>query len=105
MTFPLTLLPHKMAHSHFWPRASLMKSGRRVLAQTNIVVGHDRFNVQVRDPRSLRSRARSGAAEQGVKKVTAPMPGKVVRLLVEVGARVEANQSVIVIEAMKMQNE
>jgi biotin carboxyl carrier protein len=33
------------------------------------------------------------------------MPGKVVRLLVDVGAKVEANQSVIVIEAMKMQNE
>jgi biotin carboxyl carrier protein len=74
-------------------------------AETNIVVGHDRFSVQVRDPRSLRSRGRSGPAEQGVKKVTAPMPGKVVRLLAEVGARVEANQSVIVIEAMKMQNE
>ena len=74
-------------------------------AETSIVVGHDRFNVQVRDPRSLRSRSRGGTTEQGVKKVTAPMPGKVVRLLAGVGAKVEANQSVIVIEAMKMQNE
>jgi biotin carboxyl carrier protein len=59
----------------------------------------------VRDPRSFRSRQRAGASEHGVKKVTAPMPGKVVRLLAGVGAQVEAGQSIIVIEAMKMQNE
>jgi biotin carboxyl carrier protein len=73
--------------------------------ETGVVVGHERFAVQVRDPRSLRSRARAGAEEQGVRKITAPMPGKVVRLLAGVGAAVEAGQSVIVIEAMKMQNE
>jgi pyruvate carboxylase subunit B len=38
-------------------------------------------------------------------KVKAPMPGKVVRVLVGVGTQVELGQSVIVIEAMKMQNE
>jgi biotin carboxyl carrier protein len=74
-------------------------------AETNIVVGHARFGVAVRDPRSFRSRQRAGASEQGVKKITAPMPGKVVRILAAVGAQVEAGQSVIVIEAMKMQNE
>lgn len=74
-------------------------------AETNVVVGHERFAVSVRDPRSFRSRARAGASEQGVKKITAPMPGKVVRILASVGTQVEAGQSVIVIEAMKMQNE
>jgi biotin carboxyl carrier protein len=74
-------------------------------AETNVVVGHARFSVAVRDPRSFRSRQRAGASEQGVKKITAPMPGKVVRILAAVGAQVEAGQSVIVIEAMKMQNE
>jgi biotin carboxyl carrier protein len=73
--------------------------------EANIVVGHERFGVSVRDPRSFRSRKRAGASEQGVKKITAPMPGKVVRILAGVGAQVEAGQSVIVIEAMKMQNE
>jgi biotin carboxyl carrier protein len=73
--------------------------------ETNIVVGHERFSAVVRDPRSFRSRRRSGASEQGVKKITAPMPGKVVRILAPVGSQVEAGQSVIVIEAMKMQNE
>jgi biotin carboxyl carrier protein len=74
-------------------------------ADTNIVVGHERFSALVRDPRSFRSRKRAGASEQGVKKITAPMPGKVVRILAGVGAQVEVGQSVIVIEAMKMQNE
>jgi biotin carboxyl carrier protein len=70
-----------------------------------VVVGQERFAVAVRDPRSFRSRRRAGGDERGPRKITAPMPGKVVRLLAEVGAHVEAGQSVIVIEAMKMQNE
>jgi biotin carboxyl carrier protein len=74
-------------------------------AETNVVVGHERFNASVRDPRSFRSRSRVGAAEQGVMKIKAPMPGKVVRVLAGVGTKVELGQSVIVIEAMKMQNE
>ncbi len=73
--------------------------------EANIVVGRERFAAAVRDPRSLHSRQRAGASEQGVKKIIAPMPGKVVRLLAAEGAEVEAGKSVIVIEAMKMQNE
>jgi pyruvate carboxylase subunit B len=38
-------------------------------------------------------------------KIKAPMPGKVVRILAPTGAQVEIGQSVVVIEAMKMQNE
>ncbi len=74
-------------------------------AETNIVVGQERFSVALRDPRSFRSRRSGGAAEEGVKKITAPMPGKIVRLLAKEGSTVQAGQSVIVIEAMKMQNE
>lgn len=47
-----------------------------------------------------RSDAGSGPVE-----VRAQMPGKIISLLVEVGAEVEAGQSLLVIEAMKMQNE
>jgi biotin carboxyl carrier protein len=74
-------------------------------AEANVVVGHERFGASVRDPRSFRSRRRAGVSEHGVMKIKAPMPGKVVRILVPVGTAVEAGQSVIVIEAMKMQNE
>jgi biotin carboxyl carrier protein len=72
---------------------------------TNIVVGHERFGAVVRDPRSLRSRNRAAAGGEGVKKITAPMPGKVVRILAPAGTEVELGQGVVVIEAMKMQNE
>ena len=73
--------------------------------EANIVVGGERFGAVVRDPRSLRSRRSSAGAEEGVKKITAPMPGKVVRILAPAGTAVEAGQGVLVIEAMKMQNE
>ena len=67
-------------------------------------VGDARFAAEVRDPRSLRGRARAGD-DHGPKKITAPMPGKVVRLLVREGDEVEAGAGVAVVEAMKMQNE
>lgn len=72
---------------------------------TNIVVGNERFAATVRDPRSLRSRRRPADAGQGIKKLTAPMPGKVVRIMAPAGTDVEAGQPVLAIEAMKMQNE
>ncbi len=74
-------------------------------AETNIVIGHECFRVAVRDPRSLRSRRSSGDEGHGVRKITAPMPGKIVRILAPAGSEVEAGQAVLVIEAMKMQNE
>src|SRR5690348_9647802 len=59
-------------------------------SETGIVIGHERFSAVVRDPRSLRSRQRAGAGEEGIKKITAPMPGKVVRILAPAGTPVEA---------------
>jgi biotin carboxyl carrier protein len=67
-------------------------------------VGTRRYAAAVRDPRSLRGRSRD-AAEEGPKKLTAPMPGKVVRVLASAGTEVEAGTGIIVVEAMKMQNE
>jgi biotin carboxyl carrier protein len=74
-------------------------------SEASIVVGNERFKASVRDPRSLRSRGRSSDSGQGPKKIFAPMPGKVVRIVAPQGAEVEAGQPVLVIEAMKMQNE
>jgi biotin carboxyl carrier protein len=45
------------------------------------------------------------ATTQGNGRVTAPMPGRVVRVLVAVGDKVTARQPVVVMEAMKMENE
>jgi biotin carboxyl carrier protein len=64
-----------------------------------------RFAVEVRDPRSLRSRRAAGGGVEGPQKLLAPMPGKIVRILAPAGTAVTAGQGVLVIEAMKMQNE
>ena len=68
-------------------------------------VGSHRYEVELRDPRSLRSRQKAGRDEKGPKKVLAPMPGRVVRVLLEEGSTVESGQGIVVVEAMKMQNE
>lgn len=67
-------------------------------------VGSTRFTAEIRDPRSLRGRARA-SDDRGPKKITAPMPGKVVRLIAHEGDEVEAGAGIAVVEAMKMQNE
>jgi biotin carboxyl carrier protein len=63
------------------------------------------FHVEIADPRAWR-RGRGGSIElAGRQQVAAPMPGKIVRVLVAQGQQVEAGQGLLVIEAMKMQNE
>jgi biotin carboxyl carrier protein len=76
----------------------------RSATDLHLWVGSVRYGVQLRDPRSLRSRA--GADDgKGPRKLVAPMPGKVVRVLAPENSEVEAGQGVLVVEAMKMQNE
>ena len=69
-----------------------------------VVIDGDRFEIEVRDPRAWTRKA-GGAGDQGVQRVTAPMPGKLVRVLVAAGDTVEPGQGLVVVEAMKMQNE
>jgi biotin carboxyl carrier protein len=70
-----------------------------------LTVANREWKAEVRDPREWR-RNRSGAAEaEGRQQVLAPMPGKIVRVLVHAGDAVEAKQGLLVVEAMKMQNE
>ena len=84
-------------------RAYEVKS-ERVANDLHLWVGSTCFAVEVRDPRSLRGRTRAGD-DHGPRKIAAPMPGKVVRLLVHEGDEVEPGSGVAVVEAMKMQNE
>jgi len=69
-----------------------------------IEVGSRRMNAEVIDPRRWR-RERGEMALEGKQRITAPMPGKVVRVLAEQGKPIEAGQGILVLEAMKMQNE
>jgi biotin carboxyl carrier protein len=75
-----------------------------ILAPGTIQVNNQIFSVELFDPRELRARSTAGASH-GRQNIVAPMPGKVVRVLVAVGHTVEAGQGLIVVEAMKMQNE
>jgi biotin carboxyl carrier protein len=51
------------------------------------------------------ARGAPAGAGSGPQRVTAPMPGKVVRVLVAAGDEVKARQGLVVVEAMKMENE
>jgi biotin carboxyl carrier protein len=69
-----------------------------------VVIDGFRFEIEVRDPRRW-SRKDAARGNEGMQTLAAPMPGKVVRVLVAPGDMVEAGQGVLVVEAMKMQNE
>jgi biotin carboxyl carrier protein len=63
------------------------------------------YTITIADPKRLRSGENSHRHDHGSAEITAPMPGKVVRVLVEAGTQVEAGAGILVVEAMKMQNE
>lgn len=88
---------------------SILLGGRQYEAQVRldegrIIVDVDgaRYSFEREEPAtaSVSARRHSGTAD-----VAAPMPGKVVKLLVAPGERVEADQGILLFEAMKMQNE
>jgi biotin carboxyl carrier protein len=86
-------------------KAYEVKRERSLQGELHLVIGSARYAVDVQDPRSLRTRRAAGGAEAGPQKLTAPMPGKIVRIMVAVGDEVKVGQGIIVMEAMKMQNE
>lgn len=94
VTYPDKLGPDKQGRQY-----------RCVLDGDGVVIGGRRYGFEVDDPRSLQGRRGAGAGTEGPRPVKAPMPGRVVRLLVEAGDDVAEGQGVVVIEAMKMQNE
>lgn len=89
-------------------RYSVLIEGRSYqveLAGSNeIVVNGRTLRVSVEDPRKLRGRG-SSEKGHGRQTIASPMPGRVIRVLVAKGQEVEAGQGLIVVEAMKMQNE
>ena len=69
-----------------------------------IVIRGNRYSFDVDDPRQW-THSRHRAGPHGRATIVAAMPGKIVRILVGVGEEVKAAQGIVVIEAMKMQNE
>lgn len=72
-----------------------------------VLVDGQPFRVEIQDEQERRLRAAAGkdTARVAKRNVAAPMPGKVVKLLVKPGDAVKAGDGVIVVEAMKMENE
>jgi acetyl/propionyl-CoA carboxylase alpha subunit len=66
--------------------------------------GEERYTISLADMRDRSSR-RAKTSGDGPVEVRAQMPGKVVKVLVAAGTTVEAGQGLVVVEAMKMQNE
>jgi biotin carboxyl carrier protein len=72
-----------------------------------ITRGGERWDMEVMDERTRYIRTLAGAGDKARAQAVlkAPMPGLVVRVQVEAGAAVEAGAGVVVLEAMKMENE
>jgi len=87
---------------------SILLQGRSYTAEVlpggEVIVNGRTHLVMVFDPRGLRARGLASLSG-GQQVMSSPMPGRVIRVLVETGGRVEPGQGLIVVEAMKMQNE
>jgi len=69
-----------------------------------VSVGLRNYLVEIRDPRRWQ-RGGSGVRDHGPREIVAPMPGRIVKVLVSENQEVTQGQGLLVIEAMKMQNE
>jgi biotin carboxyl carrier protein len=93
---------------------SLIVDGRSVRCEVEpgkdgrvaVLVGDEVHELEILDERRLRLRRASGKFSlEGPQRVDSPMPGKVVRVLVKQGEQVQEGQGLVVVEAMKMENE
>ena len=72
----------------------------------HIALGRERFAVEAVDERTRAIREMTGTADDVADRVVAaPMPGLVLKVEVEVGQAVKAGQGLVIVEAMKMENE
>jgi biotin carboxyl carrier protein len=70
-----------------------------------VKVKNSEFEIALTDPKRLRSAGIGAEHGEGLAEIKTAMPGKIVRVLTEQGAEIKAGEGVIVVEAMKMQNE
>jgi biotin carboxyl carrier protein len=71
----------------------------------DVAVRGNNYSVAIIDPRKIRTNQDYDRHHHGTAEIIALMPGKVVRVLVETGQEIEAGTGIVVVEAMKMQNE
>jgi biotin carboxyl carrier protein len=105
---------YELEASEVEPGVYLLKNAGRVYqvsvtqrpgSPTQAVVNGNGFEVDIIDPKRLRGARSDHEHSGGHAEIKTAMPGKVVRITAAVGEPVEKGASVIVVEAMKMQNE
>ena len=97
------------------PGIYLLKHGRKIVEAsvsagrvgdpTKVRIGPNELEVKLIDPKRLRGAGAEHEHGDGLAEIKTAMPGKVVSILLEVGSTVEKGDGVLVVEAMKMQNE
>jgi biotin carboxyl carrier protein len=92
------------------PDVYLFKLNNRVfqiyVAPNGLVnVGTNQVSVRLINPKQLRSLAANEGGADGIAEIKTAMPGKIIKYLVEVESEVEAGEGIVIVEAMKMQNE
>ena len=91
------------------PGVFLFKHDGRVyeakVSGAHVRIGGSEYDVRLIDPKRLRGGGIDAEHSDGIAEIKTAMPGKVVRILVEAGAEVAKGDGVVVVEAMKMQNE
>lgn len=71
----------------------------------SVSVGNQNYEIKIYDPKRLRGSKSVGEAADGASEIKTAMPGKLVRILVQIGAEIKKGDGVLIVEAMKMQNE
>ena len=101
---------YNLEASEVEPDVYLLKNDNRIyqiyVAPNGVVnVGNHQLEIKLIDPKRLRGSKAAGANTEGISEIKTAMPGKLVRVLVEVGEEIKQGDGVLVVEAMKMQNE
>ena len=101
---------YELEVSEVEPNVYLFKYNHQIFqiyAAPNGIVNlrNHQLEISVTDPKRLRGSGFENAKAEGITEIKTAMPGKLVRILVEVGTDVKHGESVLVVEAMKMQNE
>ncbi|MGI8470173.1 MAG: biotin/lipoyl-containing protein [Pyrinomonadaceae bacterium] len=101
---------YELKASEVEPNVYLLKHDNKIyqiyVAPHGIVnIGNRQLEVKLIDPKRLRASAASGANADGIAEIKTAMPGKVARVLAEQGAEIKQGDGIIIVEAMKMQNE
>lgn len=101
---------YELEASEVEPDVYLFKYDNRIfqiyVAPNGMVnLGNHQLEISVTDPKRLRGSGAEDANAVGIAEIKTAMPGKLVRILIEAGAPIKHGEGVLVVEAMKMQNE